>query len=96
MLGELKKLGVDIQSVEPGKSDKLEGETFVLTGELKAFTRDEAKGKIESLGGRATSGVSDQTNYLVAGENPGKKLEEAKKRNVKIIDEKQFRKLINR
>ena len=68
----------------------------MITGELESFTRDEAKEKIESLGGRATSSVSSQTNYLVKGEGPGSKLDEAKKENVEIIDEEQFQKLLNK
>lgn len=95
MLDQLKNQGIKIQKADTGKSDKLEGKTFVLTGELDKYTREEAKEKIESMGGRATSSVSDQTDYLVVGENPGKKLDEAKKSKVEIIDEERFRKLIN-
>jgi len=95
MIGKLKKAGFEIQQYESSQSDKLKGKTFVLTGELDAFTRDEAKEKIESLGGRATSSVSDNTDYLVVGEGTGSKLDEARKRKVKRIDEKEFKKLIS-
>ncbi len=95
MIGKLKKAGLEIQQHESSQSDKLKDKTFVITGELDAFTRDEAKEKIESLGGRATSSVSDNTDYLVVGEGPGSKLDEAKKRKVKRIDEKEFKKLIS-
>jgi DNA ligase (NAD+) len=95
MIGKLKKAGLKIKEQKSSQSDKLKGKTFVITGELDAFTRDEAKEKIESLGGRATSSVSDNTDYLVVGEGPGSKLEEAKKRKVKRIDEKEFKKLIS-
>jgi DNA ligase (NAD+) len=94
MIGQLKKAGFEKQQPEASQSDKLKDNTFVITGELGAFTRDEAKEKIESLGGRATSSVSDHTDYLVVGEGPGSKLDEAKKRKVKRIDEKEFKKLI--
>jgi DNA ligase (NAD+) len=95
MLDQMKKLGIHIQEAETGESSMLKGKTFVLTGELDQYTREEAREKVEAMGGRATSSVSDRTDYLVAGENPGKKLDEAKKKKVQIIDEKHFRKLIN-
>jgi DNA ligase (NAD+) len=95
MIGKLKKAGLKIKEQKSSQSDKLRGKTFVITGELDAFNRDEAKEKIESLGGRATSSVSDNTDYLVVGEGPGSKLDEAKKRTVKQIDEKEFKKLIS-
>lgn len=95
MIKKLKKAGLKIQELKSSQSDKLKGKTIVITGELDAFTRDEAKEKIESLGGRATSSVSENTDYLVVGEGPGSKLDEAKKRKVKRIDEKEFKKLIS-
>ena len=95
MLKRLKQHGVKVQDVQQETSQKLKGKTFVLTGELEAFTRDEAKEKIELLGGRATSSVSDQTSYLVVGDEPGKKLDEAGKKNIDILNEKEFLDLIN-
>ncbi|MFP4690411.1 MAG: NAD-dependent DNA ligase LigA [Bacteroidales bacterium] len=95
MLQKLKNAGLKIQQQKTPHSNKLEGKTFVITGELDGFTRDEAKEKIESLGGRATSSVSNNTDYLVVGKDPGSKLDEAKKKKVKQIDEKQFRKIIS-
>lgn len=95
MLEMLKKAGIKIQKQESSQSNKLKDKTFVITGELDSFTRDEAKEKIESLGGHASSSVSDNTDYLVVGEGPGSKLDEAKKRKVKRIDEKQFKKIIS-
>ncbi|PJC41032.1 MAG: NAD-dependent DNA ligase LigA, partial [Parcubacteria group bacterium CG_4_9_14_0_2_um_filter_41_8] len=77
-------------------SRKLEGKTFVLTGTLDNLTRDEAKQKIRLLGGDVSSSVSKQTNYLVAGESAGSKLEKAEKLNVKIIDEKEFLGLLDK
>ena len=76
------------------KKAALEDKTFVFTGSLENFTRDEAKEKVEMFGGRATSSVSGETNYLVVGESPGSKVAEAKKQDVEIIDEKAFKDLI--
>ena len=95
MIDELRKKGVEIKREERSTLKVLEGKTFVLTGELDEFTRDEARERIESLGGRATSSVSDNTDYLIVGKSPGRKLDEARKKKVKILDEKQFRELIS-
>jgi DNA ligase (NAD+) len=72
----------------------LEGKTFVFTGELEGYTRSEAKRLVESLGARATSSVSGETDYVVVGEGPGSKLDEARKKGVRTIGEKEFRKLV--
>jgi DNA ligase (NAD+) len=66
------------------------GKTFVLTGTLPHLTREDAAAKIESLGGRVSSSVSKKTNFVVAGEEAGSKLEKAQKLGVKIIDEAEF------
>jgi len=81
--------GVKIKS-EKLISRKLEGKTFVLTGTLDSITRDEAKQKIRLLGGDASSSVSKDTDYLVAGDKAGSKLEKSRKLGIKIIDEKEF------
>ncbi len=70
------------------------GATFVLTGELSSMTRPEAEERIRLLGGKASSSVSKRTDYVVAGDNPGSKLEKARKFAVKVLDEGQFKKLI--
>lgn len=75
-------------------SDKLKGFTFVLTGTMEKYTRDEAKEKIQMMGGKITGSVSKKTDYLVAGENPGSKLDKAEKLGVKILSEEDFLKLI--
>ena len=72
------------------KGTKLAGLTFVITGTLNNFSRDQAKAKIEELGGKVTSSVSKKTDYLVCGEEAGSKLDNAKKLGVKILDEKAF------
>ncbi len=69
---------------------KLAGKTFVLTGALSSMSRDEAWAKIRQLGGRVSSSVSKKTDYVVVGEEPGSKYEQAKKLGVKIIGEKAF------
>ena len=75
-------------------SDKLKGLSFVLTGTLKSLTREEAKRRIIERGGKVNESVSSKTSYLVKGENPGSKYEKALKLGVKIIDEKEFLKMI--
>lgn len=90
-LKKLAKSGVEVQKVSgPKQGAPLKGKTFVFTGELDRHTRDEAKQLVESLGGRATSSVSGKTDYVVAGKNPGSKLEDARKHGIKILDEQAF------
>ncbi|MBD3427093.1 MAG: NAD-dependent DNA ligase LigA [Candidatus Omnitrophica bacterium] len=94
-LKRLKRAGLEIKKMPKKKKKKsFRDKTFVFTGELDDFTRDEAKGVVEDLGGRATSSVSDNTDYVVVGEDPGSKLEEAQKRKIKTIDEKKFKKMV--
>ncbi len=94
---ELKKLGVKTcEEKEKLKADKLQGLTFVFTGELECCSRKEAQEIVESLGGKATNSVSRKTSYLVVGKNPGSKLQKAQKLGVKIINEEEFLKLIGK
>lgn len=91
----LEKEGVIIILPEKKRAEQIwNGVTFVLTGELTAFTRDEAKAMIKEKGGIVTSSVSRKTDYVVAGENPGSKLDNAKKLGVKIIDEEGLKRLL--
>jgi len=97
LLEKMENLGVKVEMGERGKlgeNEKLAGLTFVLTGELENFTRDEAKDMIRSSGGDISSSVSKNTDYVVAGENPGSKYQKAKDLRVKIIGEEEFKKLI--
>jgi DNA ligase (NAD+) len=73
---------------------KFSGKQFVLTGALAAFTRDEARAAIESRGGRVMSSVSKKTDYVVAGDEAGSKLDKATALGVKIVDEEAFQKML--
>ena len=89
VLRRLREAGVRPTAVRtPG--GPLVGKAFVLTGALERFTRDDAKERIEALGGRVTSSVSKRTDYVVVGEDPGGKLEEARKKGVRTLDEDGF------
>jgi len=73
---------------------RLSGKTIVITGTLKSFARSEAEELVRTLGGNAASSVSKNTDLLVAGEEPGSKLDKARKLGVKIITEEEFKKLV--
>jgi DNA ligase (NAD+) len=94
-LARLLEAGVKVQDMPARKTEQpLEGKTFVFTGQLDKYTRKEAQDRIETLGARAASSVSGNTDFVVAGEDPGSKLDEAKKQGVKIIDEKKFAEMV--
>ncbi|HPP61862.1 MAG TPA: NAD-dependent DNA ligase LigA [Anaerolineales bacterium] len=97
VLKKLKKAGVWPSSQLSVISDQLPGAfaglTFVITGTLPAWSREEAKAFIESHGGKVTDSVSKKTSYLVLGENPGSKFEKAKALGIKIIGEEELRKM---
>ena len=92
----LSNSGVVVEDPEAARKEVgvLAGKQFVLTGTLSEFSRDEAKKKIESLGGRVTSAVSTKTDYIVVGKDAGSKLTKAKKIEITVLDEKEFKKLI--
>jgi DNA ligase (NAD+) len=75
-------------------SGALLGKTFVITGTLSTFSREEAGESITEIGGRVTSSVSKNTDYVIAGEKPGSKLDKAKSLGVKILNEIEFVKLL--
>ena len=75
-------------------SGPLLGKTFVITGTLEAFSREEAKARIEALGGKVTNSLSSKTDYLVVGDSPGSKLDKATKLGVATLDEKAFTELL--
>ncbi|MBD3271230.1 MAG: NAD-dependent DNA ligase LigA, partial [Elusimicrobia bacterium] len=88
----LLKAGVTVTEMPAQKSTALKGKTFVFTGELEDFSRSQAQKEVELRGGRATSSVSANTDYVVAGKSPGKKRDEANKHDVAVIDENKFKK----
>jgi DNA ligase (NAD+) len=90
---KLFKSGVEPVSIQIKKGGAFEGKTFVLTGTL-SMSREEAKKKIQDNGGRVASSVSTKTDYVLVGENPGSKADEAEKLGVKIISEEVFLKMI--
>ncbi len=94
LLEKLENIGSKIKQDKNTITKKLDGKTFVLTGSLEHFTRNEAKTKIRELGGKTSSSVSKKTDYVVVGKDPGSKYEKAKKLRVRIINEKEFLNLI--
>ncbi len=95
VLAKLKKTGVWPKAEEKGKKKEgpLTGMSFVITGTLPNFSRDQAKDFIEQHGGKLTDSVSKKTSYLVLGEEPGSKFEKARSLGVKIINEAELKKL---
>jgi len=96
MLNELKHLGVEPAEQSDNTTDELKGMTFVLTGTLQNMTRDEASEKIKQMGGKTSSSVSKNTSYVIAGENPGSKLDKAQKLGVIILNENDFINMIGK
>ena len=96
VIQRLKEVGVRMveETAEPVGSSPLEGKVFVLTGTLEGFSREEAKEAIMRKGGRVTSSVSRNTNYVVVGKDPGSKSEEAERLGVRTLNERQFQALL--
>lgn len=91
LISRLDEVGIKVEIEKTEDIDILEGKTFVVTGALDSFTRDEAKEKIRLFGGNVTSSVSSNTDYLVVGDNPGSsKVSDAKSLEVDQINEKEF------
>jgi DNA ligase (NAD+) len=90
----LKKWDVVLVEERQETGNRLEGKQFVLTGTMKNLTRDQAKEKILSQGGRVTSSVSKKTDFVVAGADPGSKRDKAEKLGIEILDEDKFKKLL--
>ncbi len=98
-IGELKSLGLKLSerpAAVQAKAKKLAGKTVVATGTLHDFTRNEIEDLVHQLGGKPASSVSKRTDYVVAGEHPGSKLDKARRLGVKVLDEKKFLHLIGR
>jgi DNA ligase (NAD+) len=96
VLERLQEAGVKVQPMpRESASLPLDGKSFVLTGSLQGCTRKEASQRIEALGGRVTPSVSAETDYLVVGENPGSKRDDARRHRVKELDETAFEAMLN-
>lgn len=94
LLGRLQAAGVSMTAIEDRVDSRFEGMTFVLTGTLSQYTRDEAKAIVESLGGKVSGSVSKKTSVVLAGESAGSKLTKAQELGIKIIDEAEFAEMI--
>ena len=95
MIQKLRDAGVNFNSLQVVTDSRFSGLTFVLTGALSKFTRDEASEKIELLGGKVSGSVSKKTNYVVVGENAGSKERKARELGIKILSEDDFLEMIN-
>jgi DNA ligase (NAD+) len=95
----LRAAGVKTEADRRRSSEKVDerfaGKQFVLTGTLSSFTRDEARALIEARGGRVNSSVSKKTDYLLAGEAAGSKLEKAEELGVTVLEEAAFQKMLD-
>ena len=96
LIGRLAELGLNVKSIKKNIEEKeqFKDKTFVLTGSLSSFTRDEAKAYIEGFGGKVSGSVSKKTDFVLAGEEAGSKLVKAQELGVTIIDEETFKQWI--
>ncbi|PYV57962.1 MAG: DNA ligase (NAD(+)) LigA [Acidobacteria bacterium] len=94
LVDELRAAGLTLKGKKKERGTKLSSKTFVLTGTLANYSRDEAKKMIEDAGGKVTGSVSKKTDYVVAGTDAGSKLDKAKELGVKVIDEKGMEELV--
>lgn len=90
LINRLREAGVSFESREEIKDSRFAGLTFVLTGTLSTYTRDEASAIIEGFGGKTSPSVSKKTSYVLAGENAGSKLTKAESLGIPVIDEREF------
>jgi len=99
ILSKLKEVGVWPQVIKSEKTIEkempLDGKIFVVTGVLERFSRTEIKEVIESLGGKTSSSVSKNTDFVLVGENPGSKFDKARELGIKILNEEEFIKMTN-
>ena len=94
MILRLRQAGVNFENQFKLEDERFKGMTFVLTGALSLFTREEAAAKIEAFGGKASSSVSKKTTYVVAGENAGSKLKKANELGITVLTEEDFLRMI--
>ena len=95
MIEKLLAAGVKPEQPRTIRSEKLAGKTIVVTGTLKNFSRQQAEQAIRQAGGKASSSVSKKTDFVLAGENPGSKLDKARELGVEVIDEKRLMQMIH-
>ena len=95
LIERLREAGLNFTAEKRATTSQLSGQTFVLTGTLPTLTRDTAKDLIEAAGGKVSGSVSKKTNYLVAGEDAGSKLDKARTLEVQILDESALLALLN-
>ncbi len=95
LINELKELGVNFEYKSTITNNKLDGMTFVITGTLENYTREEITELIENLGGKVTSSVTSKTSGVIVGDKPGSKYNKALKLGIKIYDEASLKGLIN-
>ncbi|MCX5844230.1 MAG: helix-hairpin-helix domain-containing protein, partial [Deltaproteobacteria bacterium] len=99
VIKQLRECGIQwdkVVSQMPVSSSLVKGKTFVLTGILEHLKRDEAKSKIEALGGRVSGSVSGRTDFIVVGSEPGNKLSEAMRLGIKVLNENEFTTLLSK
>ena len=95
LINKLKEYGVNMQAIkEEGTDERFAGLTFVLTGTLEKYSREEAQEIIEKYGGKTSGSVSKKTSYVLAGEAAGSKLTKAKELGIKIITEQEFEEMV--
>jgi len=87
----------EVKGIEPLSKKKtgVAGKVFVFTGALKSFERDDARTRVESLGGRTASTVSTKVDFVVVGQDPGSKYDKAKELGLKILTEEEFKRLLD-
>ncbi|MCI9027181.1 MAG: NAD-dependent DNA ligase LigA [Lawsonibacter sp.] len=94
LIDRLREAGVNMTAAEQGSDQRFAGMTFVLTGALEKFTRDEASEMIEARGGKSAGSVSKKTTYVVAGEAAGSKLRKAQELGITVLSEDEFLELL--
>ena len=94
LVDRLRRAGLTMMGQKKQRANTLAGKTFVLTGTLERYTRDEAKKLIEDSGGRVSGSVSQNTDYVIAGAEAGSKLDKARELGVAVLDEKQMESLV--
>jgi DNA ligase (NAD+) len=95
LIEKLRAAGVRLEGEKTAaREGPLQGKSFVVTGSLSTWSRNEVEGMIKRLGGAVGSSVTKKTTYLLAGENPGSKLARAQELGTQVLDEDEFRELI--